>query len=82
MNRVLIYARMCGNIARLYRVVDGMTVPLSEAERKAFRKLAWKAARHEAAGRIWQADYSLINDPAFPRGEVWGLTGRLSQFDI
>lgn len=82
MNRALIYGRMCGNIARLYRVIDGTVVPLSESERKAFRRLAWKAARHEAAGRIWQADYNLTNDRAFPRGDVWGLTGCLSQFDI
>lgn len=78
----MIYARMCQNITRLYRVIDGTIVPFGKSERKVFRRLAWKAAAIEAKGNIWQANYNLTNSPAFPRGDVWGISGCLSQFDI
>lgn len=82
MNQAQWYAKACGNIDRLFRSIDGEVKRLGKAEKAALRRLAWKMAGIKADGRIWQADGRIVNDPSFPQGEVWGISGCLSQYDL
>lgn len=82
MNQAQWYARACRNIDRLFRSVDGEAWYLGKAEKAALRKLAWRMAAIKARGGVWQANGYIANDPAFPQGEVWGISECCSQYDL